>query len=249
MNFFNNFFASTPIPENHDLKILMLAGAMYVEENGILESIHENVDQNSTDEVINEVLEEGFCSLDMNASDADPEDVALLLQDAWGVNSKNDLLITLEELLSGIHQKILLDLIFLNEQKILTLDEYRRRSEFSKLFEDHDDSTFEFTVNEAKKLNQVSGPTGIIAWDWARYVHLLRLAFLADMIEEEEAWTHLKRLKQPMKKTFSNWEQFAQSFTHGRGFWLQSSDSFSDIMDSLLKDPWSPWTKLGWFPN
>lgn len=235
------------IPEDEVLQKLMLLGAMYVEENGMLESIHDNIEEDTGDEELKEVLVQAFCSLDMNMEGVDTEDVLQLLNDAWGISSRMDFIQTLDSLLAGRHQNMFDDLVEKNKAKALSLEEYRNVSEFSALYEEMDNATYQSMVKHTLSADPVWAIDGLIGWDWARYVHLLRLGFLAKIIKQDEAWTLLKRLRKPVKERFKDWQSFGRSFQNGRLFWAGSDDTMSELVENLKSDPWSPWLKLGWF--
>jgi hypothetical protein len=70
-----------------------------------------------------EILIEAFCSLDMNAGDADPYEVKEMIAEAWDINSKNELINRLESLQMGLHQNVIDELIDLTTNQKIDLNE------------------------------------------------------------------------------------------------------------------------------
>ncbi|MCK6597115.1 MAG: DUF1266 domain-containing protein [Bdellovibrionaceae bacterium] len=242
MSNFDQFSRASTIPENENLQKIMLAGAMYVEENFILEAIHDELaEENLSQDELKEILIEAFCSLDMNAGDADPYEVKEMIAEAWDINSKNELINRLESLQMGLHQNVIDELIDLTTNQKIDLNEYRKVSRYSDFFKEFDPPSFESFTNTVQLGHSSIKTSGIIAWDWARYVHLLRLSFLAKMIEEKEAYLLLKKLEKPMSERFKSWADFGQSFMNGRNLWAGEENSFGDVIESLTTDDWSPW--------
>jgi len=85
------------------------------------------------------------------------------------------------------------------------------------------------------------------AWDLARYVHLLRLGYLAGMLPSNECWPRLGRLREPVLQEFDGWADFAQSYLAGLQLWSGTrGGTFEDSCRRLLEHPRSPWTYFGW---
>lgn len=236
-----------PMVENNELQKLMLLGAMYVEENGILQAIHDNVDEDIEIDDLKEILVEGYCALNMNMDEVDTDSVKELIEDAWGVTNKFELIETLDSLLSGHHQNIFDDLIEKNSKNILNLKDYQKQSSFAHLFKEMEEEEFHAMVTNSLASHKLLNSDGLIGWDWARYVHLLRLGHLAGYMNETESFKFLKKLERPVKERFKNWISFSNSFENGRLFWSGNDEAMAEAIANLKEDSWSPWKILGWF--
>ncbi|MBL7556954.1 MAG: DUF1266 domain-containing protein [Bdellovibrionaceae bacterium] len=184
--------------------------------------------------------------MDMNMDDVDSDDVKILLTDAWGISGRHDLNMTLDQLLAGQQQNLFDELVEKNKLSRMPLSEFVMQSRVARSLEGMNQDDYTVLVNEATSASLRWAQDGIIGWDWARYVHLLRLAFLAELLDSDESWKLLKNLEQPIKSRFKNWDSFGKSYLNGRTFWQGTASPMDDVISRLNTDPWSPWKKFGW---
>jgi hypothetical protein len=244
-------FLTPQNPVSVDHARLMFFGAMYVEENDILSAIDQNTEDDISKEDLKSLLIEGFSPLDMNMEEYPATDeMETMLAENWGIQSKNDLFNVLDNLLKEGDHKSLMQLISFNkthprmEQR--TVENYRERFGEPLAFDEMPDNEFKKILAVAEQAETILPRCGVRGWDIARYVHLLRLAFLGNMINAKEAWKLLEKIKEPAQKTFSNWIEFAQSFTVGRKIWSGTASALDDACKRLIKHPKSPWNVFGW---
>ncbi|MFG2832497.1 DUF1266 domain-containing protein [Streptomyces sp. NPDC048434] len=95
-----------------------------------------------------------------------------------------------------------------------------------------------------------------VAWDFGRYVTVVRLGFGAGYVDEPGAWQLLASAVAPVAQTYGSWEAFANDFVAGRELWMRtagndwagSQDDTIEAVRSLL-DPTnssSPWRLVPW---
>jgi hypothetical protein len=91
------------------------------------------------------------------------------------------------------------------------------------------------------------GDSGILAWDTACYIHILRLSYLAGYIKAEQAWTLALEIKPRVQRTFRSWNEFGRSFLVGRFLATgQPDESLGTAVAKLIKEDLSPWNYFGW---
>lgn len=238
------------VPQDDECIMLMLLGAMYVEENHMLEHM---LELNSAENLQNDgkrILTEFFSSLDMNMEGVDPTEIQYLLSDSWGIESVEALKNMLAWLLKEGHNQSLMQLIkYCEVQPQIdqrTIADFRIRFDQPLAYQDYAEKEFLDTLTLAENLSQKLSPAGIWAWDTARYVHLLRLGYLAGYMTSNDCWVHLRRLKQPVSSQFANWEAYVHSYIEGYRWWSGTSGPIEDACHRLLKHPNSPWLYFGW---
>lgn len=94
-----------------------------------------------------------------------------------------------------------------------------------------------------------SGGKGIAAWDFGRYVALVRWGYALGYLTEDEAWRKVMPVAQATQNTYSSWSEFGDSYAAGREYWLGGEPDQVDaraISSKLLADPGSPWVTLPW---
>lgn len=92
---------------------------------------------------------------------------------------------------------------------------------------------------------------GTRAYDLGRAVTVARVAFGADYLKREEAFTLVRMAAFLAARSFASWRQFATSYLLGRALWGGVDDPSFDAMvriaDELQRNPRSPWVRHGWF--
>ena len=89
---------------------------------------------------------------------------------------------------------------------------------------------------------------GILAWDMARYVHVIRLCFIAGYLSDVECWDEINKITPICLSHFKDWDSFTKSYLIGRNFW-NGSDPEDDIMticSQLNERKTSPWKHFSW---
>ncbi len=106
-------------------------------------------------------------------------------------------------------------------------------------------ASVDLVISESASL----GDGGIAAWDFGRYVSLVRWGYALGYLSESEAWQRIIPAAAAMQKTYSSWRQFSEAYVVGREFWGgdPSSDGYvRSLRIQLLVRPNSPWVQLPW---
>lgn len=224
-------------------KISLAAGAMYVEEAKLISELLSRLDPavDSPDQIQQEV-DEGFLRLDMNYGNEVKENSAELLSQMWEVESSEDLIDTFDFLVKQGHRGKFRSLL----SHTSDLVKFRQVFEFDFLEDDHvamSDEDLQALIQwlvQAEKLVKVPG---ILGWDLARAVHITRLGFLSELINEEQAWKQIDQIYPAMQGQFKDWKQYAQSYLIGLTFWAGQEDPYvKACCERLLGEPEvSPW--------
>mgnify|MGYP001611179871 CR=1 FL=1 len=221
-----------------------------MEDNEILRAIDENADADMGAEERKHLLTQGFCSLDMNLEDYSAEDVQHILDEDWQIKTKNDLMNTLDFLLKqGDSGQIENMLAFQKKNpspSSQTIESFRAFSNSPYAFQGKTIEQFHATLEAIKNYETKLPKGGLRGWDVARYVHLIRLGFVAKMLKAGEGWLLLMKIKESATKTFSSWKDFARSYQAGRLFWSGTQGTLDDACERLLSHPQSPWKVFEW---
>jgi len=90
---------------------------------------------------------------------------------------------------------------------------------------------------------------GILAWDMARFVNLVRNCKSARYINTKEAWDYIRSVKDLCFENFNSWQEFTLSFKIGRKYWLRGSRSNfypENYCDDFLTNPLYSWSYFHW---
>ena len=96
------------------------------------------------------------------------------------------------------------------------------------------------------------GPAGILSYDLARCVPMLRNAYSLSWISEEEMWKHLKIISIKLQQSYQSWEQAGIAYIVGRLFWAKAGLSESTCNDyfgmlkRILINPEHAWNTVDW---
>ncbi len=245
-----------------EMKMLCL-GAIFIEENFVLDELYEvvmtdlvdNMDIHADESrlVLNE-LSQTFFRLDMNYGPEVKGDCLGILQEFWGVRDTSSAQQSLNNILTQGHRtKFNVLAATLGREVALSASQLQR---FQQIFEfDFDERTpAQMSDEDYIKLGQwmiksksYLKESGILAWDAARYIHLIRLCFISGYLDSDTAWKGIVKLAPFVEGHFSNWMEFSQSFLIGRTFWSGQDDpQVKSICERLLSHPVSPWQFFPW---
>ncbi|MCD8181750.1 MAG: DUF1266 domain-containing protein, partial [Bacteroides sp.] len=150
-------------------------------------------------------------------------DILRELRNSWGIENKEDILSTLDELKNGLHQprfEKCLQAVKENGGK----DANIASIDLNKYDVDKED--VEFII---KNFDQIA-PTSIRAWDYARYANNVNLAQGAGLLTEAECDDLMKDLLSVARANYSDWKSYFDDFDMGRRFWggdKKNTDMFS----------------------
>jgi len=167
-----------------------------------------------------------------------------LLNEWWGINSRNDLFDNLLWLYGEGHRKK-----FDEMGKHVTALSEEEYSHF--LQRNMDDQEIAQEIRIAKEYYQKLGSKGILGWDYSRYICLCRWGYLIGYLSEEEAWQLIMEAARVLQKKFDSWEDLGRNYLIGRQFWsyketIEAGYEYDDAHQRLLDMPSSPWNKYPW---
>lgn len=245
-------------PETDLEKKLLCMGAMYIEENNVLDALDEIVgpdviegeplSEDVKDQVLHEVSDY-FFRLDMNFGPGARGDCIGILEEMWAVYDKESALKSLTEIREVGHRTKfnVLKNCLPSEGKIdlNTLDKFKQIF----LFDFQEGQEVEFQEEDYLKLAQWVQRTqkyvadcGIVGWDISRYIQLVRLSYVSGYFNDQQAWEEILKIAPLATEKFSNWTEFSQSYLIGRTFWAgNESPEAKLICEKLLGHPVSPW--------
>lgn len=251
------------LPETHLKKKMMCLGAVFIEENQVLDELFQvfesdfSDDQKMSPEIKEQLLNEigeYFFRLDMNYSPEIIPDCIAILEDFWKVADKSSALSSLENIRTQGHRTkfnvLMSSLPADGSMDSTSLGKFKQIFSFD-LEDSHDlkmsDEDYRKLAQWIQRTHRYLKEAGILAWDAARYVHLVRLSFIAGYLSDNEAWAEILKLAPLVEGRFESWMEFSQSFLIGRTFWSGGDDpQIKAICERLLGHPASPWQFFSW---
>jgi Protein of unknown function (DUF1266) len=260
-----DFFKTVAIPGNSVVPddesgiSAMLLGAMYNEESGLLAKIEKEYKKSYDNDELESMLDEAFTYLDMWLLESiDAEEVQWLLHDGWNIDNKNELMMTLDWLMNGMSEKSLeefkkFDGSFTDNPE--AVESFIQKSEYlyswkkiqKQMTEEEEDTNAFMDMLQGIKNGANESSISLLGWDYARYIHLVRLGFLAGFIEIPEAWQLAKNINPKAQKAFKNFEDFSASYLAWRILWQWWAGAMDDVCERLLASEVSPWSFYGWY--
>lgn len=249
------------LPETELEQRLLSMGAMFVEENNVLAELEQVFGEDLTDpeycrdhqdEIVSE-LGEYFFRLDMNYGSSARSSCLEILQDYWRVGSTEEVQKSLEEIRKQGH-RTKFNVLKATLPPEGSIDQ-KSLDKFSQVFSfDFTDKEVALKREELQSLAEWIQSTGkylkeggILAWDMARAVQLIKLSFVAGYLSDDQAWAELLKLAPLVEGPFADWMDFSQSFLVGRTFWSGVSDpQIKAVCERLLGHPASPWLYIPW---
>lgn len=242
------------LPETDLERKLMCTAAVFVEENAVLSELYQVIgDTDDPESSLNEIGEY-FFRLDMNYGPQIKPDCIEILEDFWRVYDKESALAVLKDIFEQGHrtkfnvmQKSIpsdgaLDSVSLEKMKQIFNFDMEDQQEIKMSNEDYTKLAM-----WVQRTHKYLGEAGILAWDVARAVHLVRLCFIAGYLDDNESWKEILRWAPTIEGKFNDWMGFSQSFLIGRTFWSGVDDpDVKSIAERLLGHPLSPWQFISW---
>ena len=166
----------------------------------------------------------------------------------WNINSREDLLSTLDTLERGGYRKEYDNWV----QKLnhLSSEERGRAKRVAAREGGTVSNRMDTVVATRKKLEE----TGLAGWDFSRYISLCRWGYHAGFLTEKEAWSLIMPVARLLQNTFSSWDELADNYVEGRRFWslrqtLKDGERLNKAVDFLRWNSFSPWARLKWNTN
>lgn len=251
------------LPETELEKKMMCLGAVFIEENQVLDELFQVIGsdliegQELAPEIKEQVLDEigeYFFRLDMNYGPDIKSECIEILEEFWKVSSRDTAKKNLEDirrqghrtkfnvLSSALPSDGTIDASSMEKFKQIFCFDFQEGQEVQMSEEDY--RKLALWMQRAHRYLKSSG---ILAWDAARYVQLVRLCFVAGYLTDDEAWAELLKLAPLVEGRFESWMEFAQSFLIGRTFWSGGEDAqVKSVCERLLGHPASPWQFFAW---
>jgi tetratricopeptide (TPR) repeat protein len=162
----------------------------------------------------------------------------------WGVNCREDLLNTLDNLEKNGHS-----------QQFKALGNY-----ISSLTSDQ---LLAFQVrysNQPEQANKIRivlehyhlfGEKSLLGWDLSRYISLCGWGYVVGYLSEDEAWEKLMPVAIRLQQSFDSWEDFGLNYTVGREFWsynikLKEGQKRRAIYKKMCTSLESSWNIVPW---
>lgn len=87
---------------------------------------------------------------------------------------------------------------------------------------------------------------GILSWDMAEMVLLARFSYDLEFIDEDEAWSYIKKAYENTEGVYNSWQQFATGLVIGAAMKYSTNIDFNEYLsetEKVLTSPASPWVK------
>lgn len=183
------------------------------EVEGIIDMFENNLPDTTASDFLSQ-MQEGYTELLIFPFKDGTQKSSILreLNNSWGINNKEELLATLEELKNGLHQ---------------TKFEKCRKAVEENGGKDADTNTIDLAKYgvDKKDVNFVIqnfgkiSTTGIKAWDYARYANNVNMAQGAQLLTESECDELMKSLLTTVRANYNDWKSYFDDFDMGRRFW------------------------------
>ncbi|MEN0058725.1 MAG: DUF1266 domain-containing protein [Bdellovibrio sp.] len=247
------------LPETNLEKKLMSLGAVFIEENQVLDELVQvlGTDITADNEQALEEIGEYFFRLDMNYGPSIKIDCIGILEEFWGVFDKQSALQNMENIRRQGHRtKFNVLRSALPTEGSIDMGSLEK---FKQIFafdfeEGHEpqlsDEEYKKLATWIQSTHRYLKEAGILAWDMARFIQLVRLCFVAGYITDNEAWAEVLKLGPLVEGRFESWMEFSQSFLIGRTFWCgRDEPQVKAICERLLGHPASPWNFISLHPQ
>jgi Protein of unknown function (DUF1266) len=216
---------------------LMAMGAMYMEADQMLDQITVLLGDRSTPVEQKDLIKEAYANLDLELDHVASSTCQQTLAEWWDITDNASAVETLSWLLQEGHRTRF-------EHFVAALDANGgdKAAMRAQLGDAVDDGTFAQVVYWRPRLTA----SGILAWDLARSIHVLRLSYSVGFVDKNYTWTFLDKLETPAAQ-IASWQEFAHSYLAGLEFWSGEVDSERrEIVGRLLQHPYSPWVYFPW---
>jgi hypothetical protein len=182
----------------------------------------------------------GGCGL----SAKDIEEKTEILSEAWGIDSREDLLESLNWIDGGGHRVKFQ--MWSSYTSNLSEEECREVIESDK-----SNAATRHQMRIAGRYYEELGDKGLYGWDYSRYICLCRWAYVAGYISEQEAWKKIMPVARMLQKKFDSWSDLGRNYLIGRQFWSAEESERSgweceDAYQRLLEMRSSPWNRFDW---
>jgi len=175
---------------------------------------------------------------------ATPENIATekkMLEEWWGINSRQDLLKQLTWINSGGHRA--------GFDRMVQLSQMGAVEAFKAKLDPKSLNEFEEGMQIVQEFGPQLGSKSLLGWDYCRYIGLCRWGTLCGYLSPDEAWAKIMPAAKLLQNSFSSWSDLGKNYLIGRHYWQPHSNlqpSFESNYKLLLSDPKSPWVTIPW---
>ncbi len=148
----------------------------------------------------------------MKKDDFNTEAAKFMLSDAWGCESREDLISQITSLLDNGHNLSFLDTYA--DYSWMTDDEL---NEILKMHTPENAAYLRFMIDTGDKW----GDKGIKAWDWFRAMQITGWGYIAGYFDIEETCGYMEQIIERIRGTFSSWDEVTQNYLDGNAFWAE----------------------------
>lgn len=166
-----------------------------------------------------------------------PEEAKIQLDQDWGVLSADDYRRTVASLFAGLHSLQFLA-VARSEHGARTLERVARLVELPPR-------------EVLAVLDATHGPARLLwAWDLWRIIPLTRNAFMAGLVTEQDAWSHILRASAIVHALFEDLRAYHQNLRIGHAFWCDdyaATRARREVLEAFERnDPPRPIREVSW---
>ena len=200
--------------------------------------------------IMTEINHDSFNTLnssDLNESNR--EKYKVMLSRDWGINTREELLSTIEKMENNGHAQ---ELILC--QKIIN-DNENNKNDFSiyKMINTYNLTSKQYNYLKFTLLNwSIFQNKSILVWDLGRNIALCRWGYDSGFLTEQEAWDKIMYFAKIIQPMYKSWEDYGFDYYMGRVFWASGFGSDVDYLYStdpiyrkLISDS-GYWKNLEW---
>ena len=167
-----------------------------------------------------------------------------LLHDWWGVDTRLDLLETLDRLDGGGHRAIFQE----KGRMFVAMSESEFQAALRKASNQPQDVRRMKLVRDYYAKHRANS---FLGWDYCRYIMLCRWGYQLGFLTQDEAWARMLPAARKIQAGFKSWAELGEDYLVGRELWspqqtAKNGQYYREVQAWLVKEPGGPWTRLSW---
>lgn len=176
-----------------------------------------------------EILLSGFLSnlngyeldtLQVADTDFEKEMIRDMLPESWGIENREDLLSTMQNLLDQGHTgeyAYYVECCATQTQPELEDEESINRYEFTKQY------------------SELMKPDEMLSWDYGRAAMMVRWGYTLGYLSEQESWDWLNQIAEVTCATYTSWKGFGLGYLFGSLFWMSAFDPEEGVSERFYQ--------------
>jgi len=178
-------------------------------------------------------------------ADSNAASTRRLLHDWWGVDSRSDLLQTLDRLDGGGGHRT----VFQEKGRV-----------YAAMTEAQFQAALRAAAKQPENVRRMKLVRGYYAkhrdnsflgWDYCRYIMLCRWGYQVGFLSQDEAWARMIPAARRIQSSFHSWAELGEDYLAGRELWspqetARTGKYYREVGAWLVKEPGGPWTRLPW---